>query len=380
MNRKLLVLSVIVLLGTVLLQNGPFFAPEVKAQPPAPSIYVLPSVESFSTLNTPVGTQFTVTLWASTPTNDSYGYPTLAWEVWLSFNSTWLQCLSATLTDGNTSQLFAGHKTIVLSGPIDNSAGTVMYGESLEGSDSIGAETGSLISMVFNITEVPTAGQTFTCKIDPGYGVVSGYTGLIDDVAEFEPSLETSYCEYSIQGPVPVSVGSNVTVSPENNLNLTFANVTSRGYASADETPTVPAPVLSNLVGEYCEVIVNASFVGNVTVGLAFDGFNMTQQQKASLTMNLYKPIPGDIAAPYGIVDMKDIATIAAAFGSKPGSANWNPNADVNGDGKVDMKDIAIAAAHFGQTASWTNITTSVDTTNNIIYGTTTHFSLIGIH
>jgi hypothetical protein len=49
-------------------------------------------------------------------------------------------------------------------------------------------------------------------------------------------------------------------------------------------------------------------------------------------------------------------------------------------DGKVDMRDIGLVAKNFGRTATWVNITTYVDTTNNIIYGTTTHFSIIAIH
>jgi hypothetical protein len=44
------------------------------------------------------------------------------------------------------------------------------------------------------------------------------------------------------------------------------------------------------------------------------------------------------------------------------------------------MKDISYAARNFGKTTQWTDITTHVDTINNIIYGETTHFSLIGIH
>jgi hypothetical protein len=46
---------------------------------------------------------------------------------------------------------------------------------------------------------------------------------------------------------------------------------------------------------------------------------------------------------------MSDIAIVARAFGSKPGSSNWNPNADINGDGIVNMKDIALVARNFGQ-------------------------------
>jgi hypothetical protein len=49
-----------------------------------------------------------------------------------------------------------------------------------------------------------------------------------------------------------------------------------------------------------------------------------------------------------GIVDMRDIAIAAKAFGSTPVSPNWNPIADLNGDGKIDMIDIAMVARDFG--------------------------------
>ncbi len=51
----------------------------------------------------------------------------------------------------------------------------------------------------------------------------------------------------------------------------------------------------------------------------------------------------------YGIVNMNDVAIVARAFGSRPGSSNWNPAADITFDGKVNMKDIALVARHFGQ-------------------------------
>jgi len=53
-----------------------------------------------------------------------------------------------------------------------------------------------------------------------------------------------------------------------------------------------------------------------------------------------------------GKVDIKDIAIVAKAFGSTPGSPTWNPIADVDGNGKVEIKDIAIVAKQYGQRAS----------------------------
>ncbi len=48
------------------------------------------------------------------------------------------------------------------------------------------------------------------------------------------------------------------------------------------------------------------------------------------------------------VVDIKDVAIAAHAFGSFPGHPRWNPIADVTGDEKVDIRDIAIVASQFG--------------------------------
>jgi len=51
-----------------------------------------------------------------------------------------------------------------------------------------------------------------------------------------------------------------------------------------------------------------------------------------------------------GVIDDVDIAAIKAAYGSKPGAANWNPDADLNGDGKVDILDMTKASGNYGLT------------------------------
>lgn len=50
-------------------------------------------------------------------------------------------------------------------------------------------------------------------------------------------------------------------------------------------------------------------------------------------------------------VNFEDILAFGAAFGSKKGDANYNPQADVNDDGSVDFADLATAAATFGRVA-----------------------------
>jgi hypothetical protein len=50
-----------------------------------------------------------------------------------------------------------------------------------------------------------------------------------------------------------------------------------------------------------------------------------------------------------GVVDMRDVAVCAYAYGSNPGDPRWNSAADLNHDGKVDGHDIALVAKDFGK-------------------------------
>jgi hypothetical protein len=50
-----------------------------------------------------------------------------------------------------------------------------------------------------------------------------------------------------------------------------------------------------------------------------------------------------------GKVDMGDVVTVLRAFGSTPGSPNWNPNCDLEGNDKIDMGDVVIVLINFGK-------------------------------
>jgi len=51
-----------------------------------------------------------------------------------------------------------------------------------------------------------------------------------------------------------------------------------------------------------------------------------------------------------GVIDAQDLNLLQAAYTSTPGQPHWNPDCDLNGDGKVDMRDIGIASTNFGLT------------------------------
>jgi hypothetical protein len=58
--------------------------------------------------------------------------------------------------------------------------------------------------------------------------------------------------------------------------------------------------------------------------------------------------IPGDINGDDS-VDILDALLASAAYGSRPGDPNWNPEADLNGDGIVNILDLIMLSMHFGQ-------------------------------
>ena len=51
-----------------------------------------------------------------------------------------------------------------------------------------------------------------------------------------------------------------------------------------------------------------------------------------------------------GSVDVKDIFTVALAFGEDPTRPRWNPECDLDHNMKIDIKDVFIAARNFGWT------------------------------
>ncbi len=58
--------------------------------------------------------------------------------------------------------------------------------------------------------------------------------------------------------------------------------------------------------------------------------------------------IPGDLNGDFK-VSLFDLVILANAYGSKPGDAKWNPNADIDGNGVVGLTDLVTLAMYYGQ-------------------------------
>lgn len=77
---------------------------------------------------------------------------------------------------------------------------------------------------------------------------------------------------------------------------------------------------------------------------------DQSYSRKTLIPTAMYSLAPWDLNYD-GKVNMADVGTAAKSFGTSPGDARWNMEADTNVDGKVDMKDIGAVAKHFGQSA-----------------------------
>jgi branched-chain amino acid transport system substrate-binding protein len=52
-----------------------------------------------------------------------------------------------------------------------------------------------------------------------------------------------------------------------------------------------------------------------------------------------------------GKVSLADLVSLAHSYGSKPGTAAWNSNADIDNNGIVGLSDLVQLASHYGQSA-----------------------------
>jgi hypothetical protein len=102
----------------------------------------------------------------------------------------------------------------------------------------------------------------------------------------------------------------------------------------------------------------NIPYTGNWTIRASWSGDRHYRCASSSLLLaNVSSHVSWDVDGDGKITDIRDITIVAIAFGSTPGSPNWNPIADITGsnqlpDGRVDILDLALVARHFRQPES----------------------------
>jgi hypothetical protein len=122
-----------------------------------------------------------------------------------------------------------------------------------------------------------------------------------------------------------VDIGSNV--------NTTYFRIVNSTTTDNWQTYASPFNLSTLTFGEYTIQFYSVDNFGNEETI-----HSPTVQLQANRDLN------GD-----GVINMKDIAIGAAAFGSRNGEVRWNPNADVIEDETISIKDLVAIAGHFGE-------------------------------
>lgn len=129
--------------------------------------------------------------------------------------------------------------------------------------------------------------------------------------------------------------------------------------AIASQVITVPSglfTILSLTWNTTLEAMGNNTLSAHVEPVLGETDIMDNSRTDGSVVIAMLGDLTGSNGWPDGKVDIRDLATAAKAFGSYPGAARWNPNADVTGasylvpDNKVDIKDLAMMAKNYGKT------------------------------
>jgi len=197
------------------------------------------------------------------------------------------------------------------------------------------------------------------------YNVTNSITSspTLDDEHVFAATLEGQI--YCFGPPYPAITISNITVSSQEigQGYSTQINATAQNNGDIAETFNVTAYANATAIDTIETTLTNGTsttmtFTWNTT-GFAYGNYTIsayaTPPQDNTNTTDTSIPghwvavaIPGDLNGDFK-VSLADLVLLANAYGTKPGNAKWNPNADIDGNGIVGLSDLVILANHYGQ-------------------------------
>jgi len=214
----------------------------------------------------------------------------------------------------------------------------------------------------------PVALATFTFKMmNYGESPLHLYSTSLED------SLGIALEHQTIDGLVLIRLHDVAIVKVEPSTTQTYLGhnisitVVAANYGNTDENFTVT--VYRNETEVCVFQVVNLSAGQNMTLSFEYNTSDATAGQKyvlkaeasivpyeASTSNNLlvdgvvHVKIAGDVNADNS-VDIKDLIDWDLAYGSYEGLPNWNPQADINGDGVVDEADGVLIVQNYRKTA-----------------------------
>ncbi len=187
------------------------------------------------------------------------------------------------------------------------------------------------------------------------YSGVDSYSGLYQNELGGDAIGDSPYVidannqdNYPLMGPWTMQ-GENVTVNPSSSLTITFADVASEGITTVNRTQSGPEhPPRFKLAGEYYVINTTANYLGNVTLRIVYDDTDMTPEEEASLQLWHWNETLQQWEDITTQVDTENNMVYGETASLSP-FAIFKPFPwDVTGDGYVGIDDIFTVASHFG--------------------------------
>jgi hypothetical protein len=217
-----------------------------------------------------------------------------------------------------------------------------------------------MITFTWNITDVVLGGYTIsaTANVVSGENDIADNTYVGDIVTVREPIFDVAVLGTNLSRTV---VGQGYIVS----INVTAEN---QGDLTSTFNVTVYADLNTIIMGD--EIIIeveNVTLKGGELNTIIFT-WDTTGSAKGNYTVGAYaSPVssetdvgdnafiddwvvvtmPGDVDGDFD-VDIYEIVSICAAYGSEIGDPRYNAHCDIDGDGDIDIYDVVIACSNYG--------------------------------
>jgi len=300
------------------------------------------------------------------------------------------------LNNGNGIELRVSSNNTITMNDIE---ANLHYGISLCSSESNRIYHNSFVANVYlqaspcaNLTNIwheayPSCGNYWS-----DYNGADLHTGFLQNETNSDGIGDTQYFidenntdKYPLMG-LWTEAGENVTVTHHTGVSLVFPRVLAAGVTIVNQSGFGPRISLgfrhASQPPIYYDIKTFADFSGLIILAFVYDSHGLTQLEEERLNLvrwnytlqewenitthvdaandtisgettnlsifTLVIPILGDINGD-GVVDIYDAIMLASAFGSRPGSLNWNFSADINNDGNIDIYDAIILAGNYGE-------------------------------
>ncbi|NIV68233.1 hypothetical protein GWN43_05235 [Candidatus Bathyarchaeota archaeon] len=213
------------------------------------------------------------------------------------------------------------------------------------------------LAILWDTTGLPLGNYTVSAVVEPLVGERdiedNCFTdGVVEILWQHDVAIRQLYCNRTW-----VYQGRNVTFTAEVENNGDFTeNVTVILYYNLTSNSIIGNVTIPDLNPDQEETIrvvwnttnvipcVNYTITGVVSTGNPDSNPGDNRLEDGSVKIRYLGDLNGDDR-----IDLKDVFSVALAFGCLPGDPKWNPDYDINSDYQIDLKDVFSVAIRYGE-------------------------------